>query len=128
MVLEDYSVKEGLTAIIAAVFGNTVVVALSQMVLGTSKDFMPLTYGPVMVFTAAAGLVGFVIWEFFKRYREHEVRDYLLKVSVITLLSFATVVFATEQPNAGMIEVVMLSLTHANAAVVFTATLLASDK
>lgn len=128
MVLDDYSVKEGLTAIIAAVLGNGVVVAVSQMVLGTSKEFIPLTYGPVVVFTALAGLVGVIVWEFFKKHREHEVRDYLLKVSVITLLSFAAIVFATEQPNAGMLEVVMLSLAHANAAVVFTATLLAADE
>ncbi|EHK01895.1 hypothetical protein HRED_06502 [Candidatus Haloredivivus sp. G17] len=52
----------------------------------------------------------------------------MLLVSVVTLLSYATVVFATEQPGAGMKEVVMLSLTHANAAVVYTAVLLEADR
>ncbi|EHK01561.1 hypothetical protein HRED_07956 [Candidatus Haloredivivus sp. G17] len=52
----------------------------------------------------------------------------MLLVSVVTLLSYATVVLSTEQPGAGMKEVVMLSLTHANAAVVYTAVLLEADR
>lgn len=89
---------------------------------------MPLTFGPAAVFTAIAGILGLGIWELFKRYREQYQRDYLLLVSTVTLLSYATVVFATEQPGAGMKEVIMLSLTHANAAVVYTAVLLETDK
>jgi H+/Cl- antiporter ClcA len=126
--MEDYSLKEGLTATLSAVVANLTVVAISQNLLMTSGEFMPLTYGPVAAFTATAGVLGFGVWEFFKRYREQYQRDYLLLVSVVTLLSYATVIFATEQAGAGMREVIMLSLTHGNAAVVYTAVLLEADK
>jgi len=124
MGLDDYSWKEGLTATLAAVVANVTVVAISQNLLMTSKEFMPLTYGPVAVFTAVAGVLGLGTWELFKRYRERAQRDYLLLVSVLTLLSYGTVVLATGESGAGMLEVIMLSLTHANAAVVYTAVLL----
>ncbi len=128
MALEDYSLKEGLTATMAAVLANLTVVAISQNLLMTNGNFMPLTYGPVAVFTAIAGVLGLGVWELFKRYREQVQRDYLLLVSVVTLLSYATVVFATGESGSGMLEVIMLSLTHANAAVVYTAVLLQADK
>ena len=128
MALEDYSLKEGLTATMAAVLANLTVVAISQNLLMTSREFMPLTYGPVAVFTAIAGVLGLGVWELFKRYREKAQRDYLLLASIVTLLSYATVIFATEQPGAEMLEALMLSLTHANAAVVYTAVLLKADK
>lgn len=128
MAFEDYSLKEGLTATLAAVLANLTVVVISQNMLMTNGEFMPLTFGPVAVFTAIAGVLGFGAWELFKRYREKSQRDYMLLVSVVALLSYATVVFATEQPGAGMKEVIMLSLTHANAAVVYTAVLLEADR
>ena len=128
MALEDYSLKEGLTATMAAVLANLTVVAISQNLLMTNGNFMPLTYGPVAIFTAIAGVLGFGVWELFKKYREQAQRDYLLLVSVVTLLSYATVIFATGESGSGMLEVIMLSLTHANAAVVYTAVLLEADK
>ena len=128
MALQDYSLKEGLTATLAAVLANLTVVAISQNLLMTSGEFMPLTYGPVALFTAIAGVLGFGVWELFKKYRKEYQRDYLLLVSVVTLLSYATVIFATGEPGSGMLEVIMLSLTHANAAVVYTAVLLQADK
>ena len=128
MALEDYSLKEGLTAALSAVLANLTVVAISQNLLMTNGNFMPLTYGPVAAFTATAGVLGFGVWEFFKRYREQYQRDYLLLVSIVTLLSYATVIFATGESESGMLEVIMLSLTHANAAVVYTAVLLEADK
>jgi len=128
MVLDDYSLKEGLTATGAAVIANVTVVAIAQNLLMTDTAFMPLTYGPVAVFTAFTGLTGFGLWEAFKRFRERPYRDYLLTASAVMLLSFSSVIFAVEQPGAGMNEVIMLSLTHANAAVVFTAVLLGTDR
>ena len=128
MALEDYSLKEGLTATMAAVLANLTVVAISQNLLMTNGNFMPLTYGPVAIFTAIAGVLGFGVWELFKKYREQYQRDYLLLVSVVTLLSYATVIFATGESGSGMLEVIMLSLTHANAAVVYTAVLLQAEK
>lgn len=125
--LDDYSLKEGVTAAFAAALANATVVAISQNLLETSTEFMPLTYGPVITFTVVAGLLGLVVWEVFKSKRDESVRDYLLTAAVVTLLSFGTVLFAVEESGAGMEEVIMLSLTHANAAVVFTATLLYSD-
>ncbi|EHK01560.1 hypothetical protein HRED_07951 [Candidatus Haloredivivus sp. G17] len=66
MAFEDYSLKEGLTATLAAVLANLTVVAISQNLLMTNGEFMPLTFGPVAVFTAIAGVLGFGAWGFSK--------------------------------------------------------------
>ena len=53
MDLDDYSWKNGLSAVIAAVFANSVLVALSQNMLETSTEFEPLTFGPIVVMLTA---------------------------------------------------------------------------
>ena len=53
MDLDDYSWKNGLSAVIAAVFANSVLVALSQNMLETSTEFEPLTFGPIVFMLTA---------------------------------------------------------------------------
>lgn len=124
MDLDDYSWKNGLSAVFAAVFANSVLVALSQNMLETSTEFEPLTFGPIVFITAIAGIGGYITWELLNKYRTKPVKDLLRISTLVLVLSFGTVLFATGEPGAGMTEIAMLSLSHVLAAAVFVGTLL----
>ena len=92
--------------------------------LETSTEFEPLTFGPIVFITAIAGIGGYITWELLNKYRTKPVKDLLRISTLVLVLSFGTVLFATGEPGAGMTEIAMLSLSHVLAAAVFVGVLL----
>jgi len=118
----DY--RKPVLAVVGAVIANIAVVAYSQIVLGTNPEFQPLTYGAVGTVTAIAAFGGWIVLELKKQYMDSPYEKFLKLSSFVLIASFATVLYAIEEPGAGMEEIAMLSLTHVVAAVTTVSILL----
>lgn len=113
----DFDYRRPLLTVVGAVLANLAVVGYSQTVLGTDPGFQPLTYGAVGVVTAIAAVGGWIVLELKKKHMDRPYENFLKLSSFVLIASFATVLYATEEPSAGMVEIAMLSLTHVVAAV-----------
>ncbi len=114
----EFDWRKPVAAATAAVLANLLVVVYSIEILSTSTQFMPLTYGPVALFTAIGALGGYVVFEILKTYSEKPYENFLYVAATVMIFSFVTVIYeAPTEAGAGMEEIAMLSLTHVVAAV-----------
>lgn len=113
----DFDYRKPLLTVVGAVLANLTVVGYSQSILGTNPGFQPLTYGAVGVFTAISAVGGWIVLELKKKHMERPYENFLKLSGFVLIASFATVLYATKEPGAGMVEITMLSLTHVVAAV-----------
>ena len=124
MDFDNLDYRKPVLAVVGAVIANLAVVAYSQIVLGTNPEFQPLTYGAVGTVTAIAAFGGWIVLELKKQYMDSPYEKFLKLSSFVLIASFATVLYAVEEPGAGMEEIAMLSLTHVVAAVTTVSILL----
>ncbi len=124
MDLDNLDYRKPLITVIGAVIANLAVVAYAIEIVGTSPEFQPLTYGAVAFVTAISGIGAWLVLELKKQYVENPYEKFLKVASFVLIASWVTILYAVEEPGAGMNEIAMLSLTHVVAAVTTVSILL----
>ncbi len=124
MNLNNLDYRKPVITVIGAVLANMAVVVYAQRVIGTSPEFQPLSYGGVAFVTAISGIGAWAVLEFKKQYVDQPYEKFLKVSSFVLIASWATILYAVEEPGAGMNEIAMLSLTHVVAAVTIVSILL----
>lgn len=124
MELEEVDYRKPLIVALGSVIANLAIVAYSQIIVGTSPEFEPLTYSAVGIATAISAFGAWSLFELKKRYLENPYQKFLQFSSFVLIASFGTILYAIDQPGSGMEEIAMLSLTHVVAAITIVGTLL----
>jgi hypothetical protein len=84
-------IKAGLSGIVAAIIANVLARLILGAILSLSPDFMPFTYGPILIFTTLFTLVGVVVLFVVNRVSVNPLRVY----NIVAVVAF----FVTLIPN-----------------------------
>lgn len=124
MDLDNLDYRKPVIAVIGAVLANLAVVVYAQRVIGVNPEFEPLSHGAVGLATGIAAVGGWIVLELKKKHLNNPYEKFLQLSSFVLIASFATVLYAIEEPGSGMEEIAILSLTHVVAAISIVSILL----
>jgi len=116
MDLDSLDYRKPILTAIGAVLANIAVVVYAQEIIAVNSSFEPLTYTAVGFATGISAIGAWAVLELKKQYVDNPYEKFLKLSSFILIASWATVLYAVEEPGAGMNEIAMLSLTHVVAA------------